>query len=220
MHDVPDRHTAGVTALMDAVVGLPPWVVLVLVFLLPALEASVFVGLVVPGEIAVLVGGVVAHAGALPLWSVIVAAVAGAAAGDQVGFHVGRRYGQSLLERLPARVRRSGEVERALALVRRRGAWAVVIGRWAAALRALVPGVAGLSGIPQLRFTLANVAGGSVWAVTVAVLGYAAGASYRTMERRLGLGSEALLAVAVVLLGIWVVRRRRARHRGETEVLS
>ena len=63
-------------ALMDAIVGLPPWLVLALVFGLPALEASLLVGLAVPGEIAVLVGGVVAHSGGLPLWAVIVAAPA------------------------------------------------------------------------------------------------------------------------------------------------
>lgn len=198
------------SALVDAIVALPPWLVLALVFALPALEASVFVGLVVPGEIAVLVGGVVAHGGGLPLWTVIIAAVAGAVVGDQVGFVVGRRYGQGLLGRLPARVRRSGEVDRALSLVRRRGAWAVVLGRWAAALRALVPGVAGMSGMPRGRFTVANVTGGALWATTVAVLGFAAGASYRALERWLGMGSEAVLVVMALALVVWVLRGRRA----------
>lgn len=118
------------TALVDAIVGLPPWLVLTLVLALPALEASVFIGLVIPGEVAVLIGGVVAHGGGLPLWAVICAATAGAAVGDQVGFLVGRRYGKGLLDRLPVRVRGSGEVDRALSLVRRRGAVAVLLGRW------------------------------------------------------------------------------------------
>lgn len=200
------------SAIVDALAALPPWLVLLLVFLLPAVEAALFVGLVVPGETAVLIGGVVAHAGGLPLWAVIVAAVAGAAVGDQVGYHVGRRYGQALLDRLPERMRKSGDVERALALIRRRGAMAVVLGRWAAALRALVPGLAGMSGMPRGRFTAANLAGGSLWAATVAVAGYLAGASYRILERRLGLGSEILLALVVVAIVVVVVRARR-RHR-------
>lgn len=197
-------------SLVDAIVGLPPWLVLALVFALPALEASVFVGLVVPGEIAVLIGGVVAHAGGLPLWAVILAAVGGAAVGDQVGYVVGRRYGHGLRGRLPARVRRSGDMDRALSLVRRRGAMAVVLGRWAAALRALVPGIAGMSGMPQRQFTIANVTGGALWATTVAVLGFAAGASYQSLERRLGLGSEVVLVVVVLALVVWIVRARRA----------
>ncbi|GAA2703624.1 DedA family protein [Micromonospora olivasterospora] len=197
----------------DVLVALPPALVLALVFLLPALEASTFLGLVVPGETAVLVGGVLAYEGRLPLWAVVLAAVAGAAVGDQVGYLVGRRYGHRLLARTPGRFVRSGEVRRALDLVRRRGAAAVVLGRWVAALRALVPGTAGLSGMPRRTFTLANVGGGALWAVTVAVLGYLAGASYRLLERRLGLGAEVLLAVVVLLLAVRVWRLRRAARR-------
>lgn len=204
-----------VTWLVDALVGLPPWLVLTLVFLLPALEASVFVGLLIPGEIAVLVGGVVAHGGGVPLWAVITAAVCGAAVGDQVGFLIGRRYGQRLLDRLPERLRRSGEAERALSMVRRRGAFAVVLGRWAAALRALIPGIAGMSGMPQRQFTVANVAGGALWAGTVAVAGYLAGASYRVLEGRLGIAGEVLLGVVVLAIAIAVFRARRAGNRAE-----
>lgn len=202
--------------IVDALIGLPPWLVLTLVFALPALEASTFAGLIFPGEIAVLVGGVVAHGGDLPLWTVVLVATAGAAAGDQIGFLVGRRYGQRLLERAPRRLRRSGELDRALDLVRRRGAMAVLLGRWAAALRALVPGIAGMSGLGQARFTAANLTGGALWATAVAAAGYAAGASYRVLERRLGLGGEVLMALIFAAGTVWVVRGRRTamRERG------
>ncbi|MEH0841052.1 DedA family protein [Micromonospora sp. CPCC 205711] len=198
---------------LDVLVALPPALVLALVFALPALEASTFLGLVVPGELAVLVGGVLAHEGRLPLWAVAFAALAGAALGDQTGYLVGRRYGHRLLARTPRRFVRSGELQRALDLVRRRGAVAVVLGRWVAALRALVPGLAGMSGIPQGTFTLANLTGGALWAVTVAVLGYLFGASYRLLERRLGWGGEALLALVVLLLAVRLWRNRRAARR-------
>lgn len=206
-------HNQRVDRVLDLLVALPPALVLALVFLLPALEASTFLGLVVPGEIAVLVGGVLAHEGRLPLWAVILAAVAGAAVGDQVGYLVGRRYGRRLLARVPQRFARSGELSRALELVRRRGATAVVLGRWAAALRALVPGLAGMSGIPRRAFTVANLAGGGLWAVTVALLGYLAGASFRLLERRLGWGGEALLALVVLVVAVRLVRARRAARR-------
>lgn len=142
-------------------------------------------------------------------------AVAGAVTGDQVGYLVGRRYGPGLLAHLPARVHRSGELDRALDVPRRRGAPAVALGRWVAALRALVPGLAGMSGMRRLPFTVANVVGGTLWASAVAVLGYLAGASYRALAQRLGLGSEITLAV-LVLVGLvlwWRARRTRANAR-------
>ncbi len=199
--------------MLNTLLHLPPWLILSAVALLPALEASVFVGLVFPGEIAILVGGAVAHGGDLPLWAVMVAAVAGATVGDQVGYLVGRRYGHGLLDRLPERLRRSGEIDRALELVSRRGASAVALGRWAAALRALIPGIAGMSGMSQPRFTAANVTGGTLWAITMAALGYAAGASLGALERRLGLGSEILTGLVVVVIVVLVIRSRRRAHR-------
>lgn len=196
---------------MHALLGLPPWLVVASVALLPALEASLLVGLVIPGETAVLAGGVVAHAGAVPLWVVILAAVCGAVLGDQIGYALGRWYGPRLLNRVPRRLRASGNLDRALRLVRRRGATAVVLGRWTAALRALIPGIAGMSGVSRRRFTIANTTGGALWAGTVAVAGYLAGASYAVLERRLGIGSEVLLAVTVVLVALWVLHGHRAR---------
>ncbi len=203
-----------VQTLVQTLLGLPTWLVVTLVALLPALEASTLLGVAVPGEIAVLAGGVLAHAGVVPLGVVILAAFSGASLGDQLGYTLGRRYGPQLLAHLPRRLRDSSTVDRALSLIRRRGAVAVLVGRWAAALRALVPGLAGMSGLGRRRFTIANLAGGAVWATSVAVAGYLAGASYAVLERRLGLGSEALLTVTIVLVVGWflLLHRRHSPH--------
>lgn len=201
------------SSVVDAIIGLPPWLVLALVLALPAAEASLFVGLLVPGEIAVLIGGVVAHSGSLPLWSVVLAAAAGAALGDQAGYLLGRRYGPRLIDRLPARLRRSDDFTRAVDLVRRRGSAAVVLGRWAAALRALVPGVAGMSGMPRTAFTVANIIGGTAWAATVAIVGYLGAASYRSLEHRFSLAGEVVLGLVLVAAAAWLAKRRLARAR-------
>lgn len=206
--------------LVTLLLALPPLLVLLAVLVLPAVEASALVGLVVPGETAVFVGGLTAHAGHLPLLGVVGAAAVGAVVGDQVGFRVGRRLGPQLVDRLPARMRRTGRVDRALDLVRRRGAWAVLAGRWTAVLRAFVPGLAGASGMSVRTFTVTNVLGGLTWSATVAVLGYGAGAAYPTVLATLGRAGEIGLAgvalLVVVLLAVRRVRQRRspeaARH--------
>lgn len=199
-----------VGSFIDALVGLPPWLVLVLVFALPAAEAGLFVGVFIPGETAVLLGGVVAHGGSLPLAAVIIAAAVGAATGDQIGFLVGRRYGRRLIDRLPDVVRRSGDLDRAMNLVRRRGALAVALGRWAAVLRALVPGAAGTSGMSQTKFTVANVLGGTLWSVAIAVAGYLVGASYHRLASDLGIVGDVCVVVLVCAgLAWWLLTRRR-----------
>jgi membrane-associated protein len=44
--------------LADRILGLHGWAVLAVVFLAPALEASAFLGVIIPGEIAVLLASV------------------------------------------------------------------------------------------------------------------------------------------------------------------
>jgi len=203
----------------DRILTLPAWLVLALVFLLPALEASAFVGLVFPGEVAVILGGVAASRGIVPLWAVIAAAVAGAVIGDSAGYLIGRRWGERLLTgtigRLPVIRRRLGKhLESARAYVRRRRGSAVFFGRFTAALRVLVPGLAGMSRVEYPVFLAYNVAGGALWGSGMAVLGYLAGASYKQVEKIAGRAGLGLLAFIVIgLITSRLVRRFAGRPR-------
>jgi len=142
-----------------------------------------------------------------------VAAVAGAVVGDTVGFALGRRFGDALVDRLPRRLVKTDAVARTRALIRRRGGMAVFVGRFTALFRALVPGLAGASGVGWRVFLPYNIAGGTIWATGVAVIGYLAGAGLASAERRLGLASEIVAATVVVVLGVVILVRRRSRAR-------
>jgi len=196
-----------VSHLIDRLLGLPPPLVLALVFLLPALEASAFVGLIFPGEIAILLGGVLANEHKLSLWLVIVAGSLGAVLGDTVGYEVGRHFGDRLLAKLPRRIVKPEHIQRGHELLRQQGGRAVFIGRFTAALRALIPGLAGTSGIPYRRFLFYNVLGGVAWAAETAVVGYLAGKSYRAAEHKLSIISLGLLALVIALIIVRVLRR-------------
>ena len=208
---------AGVT---DRILSLPGWLVLVLVFAFPALEASAFVGFVFPGEIAVILGGVAASRGTVPLWAVIAAAVSGAIIGDSVGYLIGRRWGTHLLQgtvgRLPViRTHLDKNLDSARAYVQRRKGSAVFFGRFTAALRVLVPGLAGISEVHYPTFLVYNVAGGALWGAGFAVLGYVAGASYHRVEHIAGQAGLILLGLIVAgLIASRLVRHFAARSPG------
>lgn len=90
-------------------------------------------------------------------------------------------------------------------------------GRFTAALRVLIPGLAGMARMPYRRFAAYNVAGGVLWATQNVLLGYLAGASWQRaahLASRIGLGLLALLALgAAVFLLIRATRRRTDRLR-------
>jgi len=185
----------------------------VLVFLLPGLESSAFVGFLFPGELAVLLGGVLACQGRVSLPWVAAAAIAGAIVGDSVGYAVGARWGEVLFRNrivhrfvTPARHRNAEE------LVRRGGATAVLIGRFTAVARVLVPGLSGMAGLRYRRFLAANVAGGVAWAGSFTLLGYLAGDAWHTVEHIAARASLLLAILLAVLAGLVVAARRVAAN--------
>jgi membrane protein DedA with SNARE-associated domain/membrane-associated phospholipid phosphatase len=207
-------------AVTDAILRLHGFAALAIVFLIPALEASAFVGFVFPGEIAVLLGGVLAYQGRVPLWAVIIAAVLGAAIGDSIGYAIGKRWGRSLLHgtlgRLPI-IRRGLDkhLDQAQEYVRRRGPRAVFVGRFTAALRVLVPGLAGMAGVPYGSFVTFNVLGATLWGTGFALLGFFAGAAWQRVAGIAGWAGLGLLFL--ILLGLLGARfARMARELGET----
>ena len=78
------------TGLLDHLFNLNPvWVYLVVTALVFA-EDALFVGFVLPGETAAVLGGVIASRGHVHLTLVIVLVVAAAILGDTVGYELGR----------------------------------------------------------------------------------------------------------------------------------
>jgi membrane-associated protein len=201
--------------LSDTILRLTGPLILVAVFALPALEASTLLGIVVPGELALVLGGVLAHQGRVPLWATVVAGAAGAVVGDSVGYAVGHTAGERLLARIPRRLIQPRQVERATALLRRLGGRAVFVGRFTAAVRALVPGLAGIAGMPYRTFVAWNLAGGVLWATGFVLLGFAAGRAYRRVEQVAG--TAGLVLLGVIMAGVATVtllRRRRSAGNG------
>jgi membrane protein DedA with SNARE-associated domain len=173
-------------------------------------EAAVMVGLVLPGETALLVSGFAAHQGWIALWPMVATAVGSAILGDSVGYEVGRRLGPRL--RSSRLGRRVGEErwQRTDAFLRRYGGRAVLLGRFTAVLRALVPGMAGMARMPYLRTFLPwNIAGATIWGAGCVLLGYGFSASLAAVGSVLTYGPLALIALAVVVLILLRLRKRR-----------
>src|SRR6267143_2879265 len=168
--------------LTDQILALRGWTALAVVFALPALESSAFVGFVFPGEIGVLLGGVLAFEHRVSLPAVLAAAIAGAVIGDSVGYEVGKRWGRHLLERTVGRFVKRDHLDRAERYLATRGGKAVFFGRFTAALRVMIPGLAGMSGLEYRTFLAYNALGGTIWAGAVVFAGYAAGGSWRKVE--------------------------------------
>jgi membrane protein DedA with SNARE-associated domain len=202
------------TSFLAAIAALPVWAVYGVVTGLVFGEAAIFIGLVLPGETALLFGGALAGSGHLSLSLLTAFAVTAAILGDSVGYEVGRRLGPTLTQSRAGRLVGERRWARTEAVMMRRGGWAVLTGRWVGVLRALMPAIAGMTRMPYRRFLVFNAIGGAVWAVAVAIAGYLAGASWQRVQTYLGnVGLLVLagfvVAVLALLLGRRLLRRRR-----------
>ncbi len=198
------------SGLMDGLTSLAsPWLYVV-VGLIVAAEAGALVGLIFPGEAALLIGGVAASRGHVNLLAMIVVGIAAAIAGDTVGYWLGRHFGTSIRTSRVGRTIGVDRWARAEQSLRTRGGPGVAIGRWVSVMRALLPGVAGMSAMEYRRFLVWNVLGALTWAPTMVVAGYLAGNSYRAVEKWLG---RAGLFIAVAIVVGLVARRWNSNRR-------
>ncbi|MFE6763980.1 DedA family protein [Streptomyces sp. NPDC057689] len=154
------------------------WGVLAAVLLLPALEAALpLIGVLLPGQTAVVMGGVLAHHGRVPLAWILVTALLGAVLGNGLGYAAGRRWNTWLLDRVPRRLLRPRSTDRALSAIQRHGGRAVFVGRFTVGLRTLVPTLCGASGMSLRSYLTWSVVSSAVWAATFVLVGYGMGFS-------------------------------------------
>jgi membrane protein DedA with SNARE-associated domain len=195
-------QTASVVSyLLQEIHKLPTGLTYALVTVLVFGEAALFIGFVLPGETAVLVAGVAASQDHVNIVLVCLLVVAAAIAGDSVGFAVGHRYGERLMQ-LKILRRRRPALDRALEGLRRRGPVYVFIGRFTAFMRAVMPALAGMSRMNYRKFLIANAAGGLLWGVSFSLLGYFAGTALTRIEKY---ASWVGIAVLVVMVAFFVV---------------
>lgn len=211
-----------IDVVLETVGSIDPWLRTLLAFIAMALETSVLLGLLVPGDTVVIIAALAVEE--WPWWLALIAAtVLGAIAGESIGFAIGRwlgpRIDRWLARRWPAASKRWRRTERYLA---RRGGIAIFLSRFLPVAHSLVPLIVGASPMPYRRFLAWTLPACVLWATAYASAGWAAGGSYRELADELHGAGYVLVAVIVAfVLAVWgvkqLVSRLEARHMREDD---
>jgi len=120
-----------------------------------------------------------------------------------------RLFASAVLRRVP------GGVDRTRAVLRDRGGLGVLLGRFVAIVRAIMPAAAGAAPVRYATFLRWNLIGGVIWGVGYTLLGYLAGSAYTVVEKRVGVGLAVAVAVVIVAaVTAWAIRRHRRAAAG------
>ena len=181
-----------------------------LVAALAFLETGAFVGLVAPGETAIVLGGVVAAQGEVSLPLMILIAWAAAALGDLTSFLLGRRLGRPfLLRRGPRLGITAPRLERVETFFDRHGPKAILVGRFVGLVRAVAPFLAGASDMRLRAFLPWSLLGTAAWTSAFTLVGFAFHRSFASAAGTLTHGALALAVLAAALLAVREYRRAR-----------
>ncbi len=180
-------------------------------------DRSAFLGLIIPGDVVLAVGGVYAARHDLTLPAVMAVGAAAGLGGESVGYWLGRRYGARLLRRIPILNRWADDLTKAEDFFGRNGGKTVFIGRYVSVAGTFLPFVAGLSKMRYGRFLLFDVPSVTIWAIGVSLLGYFLESQIDTIDMILSRFGWGLLALLVLIFGGRFVYKRWIRKDGSSK---
>ncbi|HVV26308.1 MAG TPA: DedA family protein [Candidatus Saccharimonadales bacterium] len=178
-------------------------------------ESGMFIGFFFPGDTLLLTAGVFAAQGKLPLlWSILVIAAA-AILGDNVGYHIGKRYGRRLFRKPDGLIFRQEYVQRAEEFYERFGSRTMLIAHFVPVVRTFVPPVAGVARMDYKKFVFFDAIGDTAWAAIVTLIGYWFGTKIPNIDHYIVLAVVAVIFITLgptiyhVLKALWEKRQRR-----------
>jgi membrane protein DedA with SNARE-associated domain len=171
-------------------------------------DRSAFLGLIVPGDVVLALGGVFAAKGDLSLPYVIAVGAVAGLMGESVGFWLGNRHGRRVLQKIPGLRRWASDLSKAEDYFRRHGGRTVFIGRYVSVAGTFLPFVAGMSNMRYRRFLLFDIPSVVIWAIGVSLLGYFLEHQIGTIDKVLSRFGWGLLAAIVLFFGGRFVYRK------------
>lgn len=182
-------------------------------FIATLLENVAFIGLIMPGDLIVLIASFVAAEGYFKIGYVLLIAMIGSIGGNHIGYYFGRRTGRSFIEKLGLwSPFLEGRIIAAEKYFDKFGPRTVFFGRFASGVKAFVTALAGSAKMDYPKFLLYSTASAFVWNATMAVLGYFFGANLRLIMKiinRVGLGF--LIVIILFILIPYVITRFRKK---------
>jgi len=191
--------------------GLIEWGGTVLVCAVVFVETGMFVGFFLPGDSLLVTAGVFAASGQLKLGWLLSLVTLCAIAGDQLGYGIGRKAGESLYRRRDSKFFKQEHLQEAHEFYERYGGKTVILARFIPIIRTFCPPVAGAAKMRYVRYLTYDIFGGLLWVWSMVLLGYTLGRSVPHVDKKIHYVIAAVIVVSFIPAAYHAWERRRRK---------
>ena len=177
----------------------------------------IFFGVLLEGEISIIIAGILYQQGALPLGETILVAIVAAFLSDQIWFHLGRRYGQSLFNKLPFLSRHQNKIQ---PKIQSKSDYIAFAGRFIYGTRIIGYVLLGLHHYSVKRFMLIDSFVSTNWCLLGIALGYFFGTSADQVFGEFITTEKFILAIIVIGIGWRWYKNRTSRAIETSKTIS
>lgn len=190
---------------------------LLLIALIIFAETGMLIGFFLPGDTLLIAAGIYAagHHAQLSIWALLPVVALASIIGYEVGYKIGKAAGPRFFKRKNGLFFREEYVTRTTNFFERHGGKSVVLARFIAVIRTVVPLVAGMGNMNRRFFRLYNIVGGILWTFSVTLAAYWVGQRFKHLDKYLvDLLILAMVGTVVMILaGAMRTKKQRAALR-------
>ncbi|MDQ3065453.1 MAG: VTT domain-containing protein [bacterium] len=176
-------------------------------------ESGLLIGFFLPGDTLLFGAGLAASQGQISLTALIIAVIAAAVIGDNVGYSIGRRAGPRIFKKKDGILFRQEYLEKAESFYEKHGGKTIIIARFVPIVRTFAPVVAGASNMTRKRFFAFNVIGGILWGGGMPLLGYFVGNRIPGLDKYIEIVIVGVVIVSLLLAFAHILKDKSTRQK-------
>ncbi len=171
-------------------------------------ESGILAGFFLPGDSLLFTAGLLAWAGHLNIYYLIIGGIIAAIAGDSFGYYLGRRFGPRVFSKENSRIFHKDHIERAKQYFAKYGPITIFLARFTPFIRTFAPVLAGVGGMEYGTFVFYNIFGGIFWVLSMTLLGYFLGSVIPDVDRYVLPIVGGIILLSVIPAVVSIVRRK------------
>lgn len=185
------------------------WLLLFVVFA----ETGLFIGFFLPGDSLIFISGLLCatkpHLLNISIFWLIILLISSAVIGNIVGYWFGKKTGENLFQKKDTFLFKKKHLETTKLFYEKHGGTALIFGRFLPIIRTFAPILAGVIKVDFKLFMIYNIAGASLWIISLTSISFFLGKEFPQTENYIGYIVIGLIVITTIPVLITFLKNRK-----------